>query len=254
MTPKCAIIIPCYNEAERLPAADIASARRSDVAFILVDDASTDATRGVLQSLARQMTSSEVISLPVNKGKGEAVRAGLLHAIEHGAEFVGYWDADGATPFDDIHEFYEVLRSTPNLHMLMGSRVRMLGRTIKRWPVRHYAGRAAATAVSMILNLEVYDTQCGAKLMRVTPALRRSLAEPFRSRWLFDVELIARLCKENGWNSVTAEQHIHEVPLQTWRDTGDSRITSRDVLLLPFELLKLWRHYRHHIPPTSSNE
>ena len=58
---------------------------------------------------------------------------------------------------------------------------------------RHYVGRLFATASSLILDMTVYDTQCGAKVLRAGPALRAALATPFHSRWAFDVELLGRL-------------------------------------------------------------
>ena len=65
-----------------------------------------------------------------------------------------------------------------------------LGRTIRRHAWRHAFGRAAATAVALALGAPVYDTQCGAKLLRVTAEVPRLLATPFRTRWLFDVEAL----------------------------------------------------------------
>ena len=67
--------------------------------------------------------------------------------------------------------------------LLLGSRVAMLGRDIHRSMVRHYLGRAFATAASIVLDLRVYDTQCGAKLIRRSAALLEALDEPFTSRW-----------------------------------------------------------------------
>ena len=107
----------------------------------------------------------------------------------------------------------------------MGSRVKLLGRKIDRRRSRHYLGRIFATAVSTVLGLDVYDTQCGAKLFRVTPFIRALFEHPFLSRWIFDVEIIARLIQaKRGKNLPQADRVIYEFPLMEWRDVQGSKL------------------------------
>lgn len=236
------IVVPCYNEASRLDLSHFSDVG-SGVVLLFVDDGSTDQTLALLHNIAGSR-GHRVHSLTNNVGKGEAVRTGLRLALNEQAEYVGYWDADGATRFGAISEFVNAMRADPELEVLMGSRVRMLGWRVQRRSTRHYPGRIIATLISWLLRLPVYDTQCGAKLLRNTPALQAALSSPFESRWLFDVELIARLQQESGWSALETERRINEVPLRAWRDVGESRINTADLLRLPFDLLRLWRRYR----------
>jgi glycosyltransferase involved in cell wall biosynthesis len=241
-----AIAVPCYNEAERIDVAAFRDfARRSEVRLVLVNDGSIDDTSILLHDLAAESDRIMVLDLVPNAGKGEAVRRGMLAGLAMGADAVGFWDADLSTPLDAIPGFVECLDADPRLDAVIGSRVRLLGRTIERRAVRHYAGRVFATAVSLALSLPVYDTQCGAKLFRASPRLERALATPFISRWVFDVELLARLGVRDGrYASDALLASVYEYPLFAWRDVGGSRIRFEDV---PNAALDLWRIYRTQI-------
>ena len=114
-----------------------------------------------------------------------------------------------ATPHDEIPRFIETLDAHPGIEALFGARVQLLGRTIERRASRHYLGRVSATAISLVLGLAIYDTQCGAKLFRASVACKALFAEPFHSRWLFDVEIIflfawASVFRDLGWYGVGA--------------------------------------------------
>ena len=236
---KTVLVVPCFNEAERI-ASDQMRALPADVRIVFVNDGSSDGTGEMLDSLARAH-GHVVLHLPSNSGKGEAVRHGMLHALVLGPTYVGYWDADGATPFAVVADFVAQLDRDPDIMLLMGSRVRMLGWHIERRAARHYLGRIIATIVSMMLRLPVYDTQCGAKLFRNSTSLQTVFADPFISRWLFDVEIIARMKHHHDWRGAVAERHIRERPLPAWCDVGKSRIGAGDLFRIPLDLLKLWR-------------
>jgi dolichyl-phosphate beta-glucosyltransferase len=219
------IVVPCYNEAARLDVAAFETAMAGPGApvFLFVDDGSTDDTRGCLAALeAGSGWRCRVIGLPVNRGKAEAVRTGLRAALAGGAERVGYWDADLSTPLDVVADFDRELDRRPDAAVVMGARVRMLGRDIRRHGSRHLVGRAYATLASVVLRLPVYDTQCGAKLFRASPELAAALDRPFGSRWAFDVELLQRLQREWGDPGIA---RIVEVPLLAWRDVGQSKVS-----------------------------
>src|SRR5580658_10099114 len=206
------IVVPFFKEGVCFPVSGFQRfLGESQVRFVLVDDGSRDKTWDRLESLRKGREDRVfVLRSPANQGKAEAVRMGLNFALgtltpEQDADYVGYWDADLATPLDAIPQFMEVFAERPDLDMVFGSRVMLLGRYVHRRTSRHYLGRIFATVVSVMLRLPIYDTQCGAKIFRVRPATRGLTAEPFRTRWVFDVELLARYIRQQG-SSTTAAQ------------------------------------------------
>lgn len=241
------VVVPCFNEAGRLPINQFqkALAELRDVAFVFVDDGSTDGTPPVLQALqAAAPDRVRLLRFRRNVGKAEAVRAGILDALARDAQYVGYWDADLATPLAAIRTFRELLDARPDLEMIFGARVQLLGRMIKRSPLRHYVGRLFATVVSIVLRIKIYDTQCGAKLFRVTPSLPDLFREPFLTRWVFDVEILARLMHtRRGTNRPQPDAAIYEYPLETWVDMPGSKVRARDVLRAAADLLRIYLHY-----------
>jgi dolichyl-phosphate beta-glucosyltransferase len=164
--------------------------------------------------------------------------------LDRGAEYVGFWDADLATPLEAIPQFMEVFRTRPGIDMVFGSRVKLLGRNVRRRAVRHYLGRVFATVVSVILQLPVYDTQCGAKIFRVNQETRSLTADRFLSRWVFDVEILARFINRLGSPGLAAER-IYEYPLDTWEDVGGSKVKPGDFLVAFRDVARIyWRYMR----------
>lgn len=235
------VVVPAYNEQGRLRAESfvrfIQAHPTADLIF--VNDGSTDATATLLDSLiATDPARMSVLHLARNVGKGEAVRRGLLAARDRGYELAVFLDADLAAPLESAALLARQLADHDRVVLLLGARVKLLGWSIERSARRHYLGRVFATFASLALSLPVYDTQCGAKAMRL---LRSAsvLDAPFMSRWLFDVELIARVRDAFG---VAA---LHETPLPEWRDPGGSKVRFWDFLRAP---LQLWRLRQRHPP------
>lgn len=242
MTTRRTIVVPCYNEAGRLDVdALVELGRRAEARILAVDDGSTDATGAVLAAAASANPERfGVVSRPTNGGKGEAVRDGLLAAIDAGAELVAYYDADLATPPVEMARLLAELEAEERRDVVIGSRVGLLGHDIERRLWRHYLGRLFATASSAALGLAVYDTQCGAKVLRVTPALRRALDRPFRSRWAFDIELLGRLL-----DAGVAPSALVEVPLRAWRDVGGSKLGPAAAFAATLDVVRLgWSRRR----------
>jgi glycosyltransferase involved in cell wall biosynthesis len=247
-SPRTLVVVPCYNEAQRLDVAAFTSfaAGSPDVAFLFVNDGSSDATLARLRELeARNRNAFAVLDLTRNVGKAEAVRAGLGIAFKSNARYVGYWDADLATPLDEIARFVAVLERLPGIEIVFGARVQLLGRSVRRNPLRHYLGRVFATAVSAVLKLPIYDTQCGAKLMRRTPQLGALFDTPFTVNWTFDVELLARVVRSrDGTELPPAREVVYELPLERWHDVAGSKVRPVDFFIAFLEIARIWYRYR----------
>lgn len=234
------IVVPCYNERERLDGKALRgfSEKHPEILLLLVDDGSSDETGALLERLAVELPRTvRSLLLPINRGKAEAVRAGMLEAVRIGAPLLGYWDADWATPLEEIPNFIALLQKEPGREVVTGCRLQRLGAKIQRSTLRHLIGRVMATIFSLYLKLPVYDTQCGAKLFRRETA-ERLFAEPFVSRWLFDVELFRRMPRERACDA------IYEYPLPVWRDVGGSKLKLRHAFRIFLELWRVMRHYR----------
>ena len=143
-----------------------------------------------------------------------------------------------------------MLRDRPDVEFVLGSRVMLMGRDIRRKATRHYFGRVFATAVSHALDLPVYDTQCGAKILRVNAATATLFDAPFRSPWIFDVELIARYLRLPVAPGEPARRdRLYELVLPAWHDRPGSKLRWHDFARAVVELGYIWRERVAHRPP-----
>ena len=246
--PGTTIVIPCYNEAERLDVVAFQDfvAKNPEIRFLMVDDGSKDKTGEVLEQLqSHDPERLGVVALEKNGGKAEAVRQGMVQAIQEGANIVGFWDADLATPLEVVPEFVKILEEQEGLESVFGSRVQLMGRKIERKMKRHYMGRIFATWAGWMLGLRIYDTQCGAKLFRVNDRVKRYFVEPFLSGWIFDVEILARMIKarRDDDQAPAMEHSVYEFPLMAWRDVGGSKVRGRDAWRAMIDLMRIRRKY-----------
>ena len=216
-----AVVIPCYNEAGRLNSEAFTGFMQDhpQVKFIFVDDGSSDNTSEILTALCSSGKAG-FLQLKQNSGKAEAVRQGLLHAAATGVfDFTGFWDADLATGLDELPRMLEMIGD--KTIYISGCRLLRLGGAVQRKLSRHLLGRAFATAVSIHLDLPVYDTQCGAKLYK-TECVRKIFDKPFVTRWFFDVEILRRLINFYGRERVLTDSI--EMPLSRWLDVEGSKL------------------------------
>jgi glycosyltransferase involved in cell wall biosynthesis len=238
------LVVPCFNEERRLVGERFVEflAATPSASICFVNDGSRDGTLRVLQALqARSPERILVQGLDANRGKAEAVRQGALHAAAL-ARFaaIGYWDADLSTPLTEVDRLLSALDADPRRWLALGSRVKRLGSEIDRRASRHYLGRVFCTLSSQLLDLAVYDSQCGAKVFRAE-ATGVLFGERFVTKWLFDLELLVRLRKHLGAGAFAPA--AVEVPLSAWREVGGSKLTLAQMSGVPLQLLAIRRHY-----------
>jgi len=243
---KVLLIIPCYNEELRLKTELFIQFKKNNpnIHFLFVDDGSHDTTPDILKDLCTKMQHSNFLRLDNNVGKAEAIRTcilGLKNDTKN-YDFIGYFDADLSTPLEEVNDFLRVIEKNPTTLFVMGSRLSRLGSNIIRKKRRHYLGRVLATVVSIIIKERIYDSQCGAKLIK-SLYVQKLFEDKFTSKWLFDVELIIR------WNiyNPNTNKSIYEHPLKKWSEVSGSKLKIKDFLSAPFELLSIWIKYRKHL-------
>jgi len=244
---KTAIIVPCYNESERLNSKAFIryTAENKWVNFFFVNDGSTDSTIEIINDMCQSNPGQMLcVDQKLNAGKAEAVRQGFLKAMDLGFDNIGYWDADLATPLEAIDRLCTLLEDKQVIAAI-GSRVKLLGYRIDRKPLRHYLGRIFATCASSVLGLSIYDTQCGAKVFKNNSELKKVFSTPFIVKWIFDVEIFARfgvILKSKGVGSL--ENHALEYPLEEWTHIAGSKVKPSAFVLGVMELLKIYRTYK----------
>jgi dolichyl-phosphate beta-glucosyltransferase len=217
------IIIPCYNEEQRLPVSEYEAFLSKDSKTIIcfVNDGSKDNTHDVLLKLKQKFKKNvAVVSYKNNVGKAEAVRKGMLYCNEKFShDAIAYLDADLATSLEECVELSSYLDS--NISFVFGSRIMKIGSVIIRNQYRFLIGRLIATFISKILKLKVYDTQCGCKIF--DKALSETIfKDPFISKWLFDVEIFQRIILIYGRQQVLNK--MIEIPLKRWIDKDGSKV------------------------------
>ena len=243
--PKIAIVIPCYNEEHRLPTGEIATflARHPDVFVWLIDAGSSDKTGDVIDNLAQKgPTQVSTIHLEHNVGKAEAVRQGMIGILPLcDAAWFGYWDADLAAPLEEIDHLLSCAEEQTRL--LMCSRAKRLGARAERRIWRRVLGKIMAGLISLMLKFPFYDTQCGAKLIH-HEAARDIFSDKFLSRWLFDVEIIARTIEKYPNDSIRSR--ILEVPVHHWKEIPGSKLMFKHMLISLVDLVRIYFKLRIH--------
>lgn len=237
MEPQLSVVVPAFNEATRLgPTLERLGAFASDLPggaeIVVVDDGSTDGTAEIAARF-QALGSSWLrwIPLPANRGKGAALRAGVL--ASRGTEVL-LCDADLSTP---IEEYARLRPHLADAALVLGSRGVDESRIERRQPLyREYMGRTFNLVVRAVAVAGIRDTQCGFKLLRGDVA-RALFADLRVDRFAYDVELIW-LARRRGYS-------VSEVGV-TWIDSPASSVRAlRDSTRMLADILRIrWIHRR----------
>ncbi|MEP3890771.1 MAG: glycosyltransferase [Hellea sp.] len=232
------IIIPCYNEANRLHLEAFLNFARKNpkISFVFVDDGSKDLTISLLcGAMAALPNQVDVLMMARNAGKAEAVRHGLKFAAKRGDKYIAFLDADLATPLNAINDFISVADRLDNIDVVFGSRAGGLGRRVYRDLHRKMISLVCASMGRLATGLALKDTQCGAKLFRNTPHLKTCLEAPFTAGWLFDVELFLRISNPDRQE----RKNFFEYPVLEWTEIPGSNIKFSDVIKGGLKMMSL---------------
>ena len=237
-----AIIIPCYNEANRFPLNRYLSFLKFKHKVILyfINDGSTDQTFDVLSKLKKLANDKiQIVSLTNNQGKAEAVRCGMLEAQKNKNIYrFAYLDADLSASLEECVSLANRVDSKKEL--IFGSRIKKTDNNIKNKTSRFIIGRIIAAFISIILKMPIYDTQCGCKIFTLELS-KIIFKDPFITSWLFDVEIFYRLINKFG-REQTLEK-IQEVPLKEWINTEDSKVSLKYGFKVWFDIYKIYKYY-----------
>jgi len=184
------VIIPAYNEDRRLPGT-LASVYRylhqSNLSFeiIVVDDGSYDSTAAFVEDFALQYPGVRLLSYAPNRGKGYAVRTGMLAA---GGDYLLMNDADGSSPIEEVERLLKPARE--GYDVVFGSRAKEdKSAVVKSLPYRKYIGNTFNLIVQNLLLPGIKDTQCGFKLF-ARSAAQEIFSVSKLNGYAFDVEIL----------------------------------------------------------------
>ncbi len=238
------VVIPCYNEEERLLSKEFIDFIDSNLGYHLcfVNDGSTDKTLDVLNNLKTgRETNISVYNCKKNGGKAEAVRQGVLHLVEDPQlDYIGYLDADLSTDFRDFDDLVKTIE-TSNFKIVSGSRMTRMGANIAKESARAIISKTINLIIRTILGMSFNDTQCGAKIMD-KDIVKLMFKDKFITRWIFDVEIFMRMRKHYGKEK--AISYICEQPLKRWVHADGSKLSMRDSVQIVGQLGQIAIHYR----------
>jgi dolichyl-phosphate beta-glucosyltransferase len=209
--PALSVVIPAYNEENRLPSTlssvhGYLATAGIDFELIVVNDGSKDTTVQVVEEFAKHHAGVRLISYPINKGKGHAVKIGVL--ASHG-DLVLVDDADGNAPIEEFTRLRDAIDS--GAWVAIGSRAKPNSDTVvKALAYRTFIGNSFNRIVQALLLPGIYDSQCGFKLF-THDAAHDVFASSVVNGYAFDVEVLY-IAKLRGYKTSEVSINWHAVP------------------------------------------
>jgi dolichyl-phosphate beta-glucosyltransferase len=209
------VVVPCYNEVERLPMAvagveEYLRERGCDYELVLVDDGSSDGTPQLLRRLVTERPAVRIALLTPNRGKGRAVAEGVRLTT---GDLVLVSDADFSAPIEELPKLERAI--TEGADIALGSRAAPGARELDQPLHRRAMGKAFNKAVQALVLPGILDTQCGFKLFRGRVA-RGLFSELVTDGFAFDVEILVAARRRR--------LRLTEVPVR-WIYSGSSRVS-----------------------------
>lgn len=233
------LIVPVYNEYKRLLVEAYCAFIASDqhVHIIFVDDASVDDSGKLLYQIKQFCPSRvEIVHHSIRSGKAEAIRTGMLKGMRSGDyQYFGFIDADLAVPLTDISLFTERLKEDRG-RMAIGIRTDANKGTINRTALREIMGNLFRAYLHNVLHFLIVDSQCGAKVFSAD-IVSVLYENPFKTRWLSDVEIIMRYRHHLRLKNEGIEKYIIQIPVSKFEDKPDSKVNFIELLRTLKELI-----------------
>ncbi|WP_298767160.1 glycosyltransferase [uncultured Polaribacter sp.] len=238
------VVIPCYNEEERLLSTEFTSFIKKNSGYHLcfVNDGSKDNTLQVLNKLRKGREDFiTVYNCEKNGGKAEAVRQGMLFmAQKEDLDYIGFLDADLSTDLSDFDALVNTIESS-DYKIVSGSRISRMGANITKESARKIISLSVNYIIRKILSMDFKDTQCGAKIFH-KDVIETSFKEKFVTQWIFDVEIFKRITLKYGLDN--AKKMLCEQPLKRWIHADGSKLSMKDSFKIIGQLGQIALHYK----------
>ncbi|WP_369996712.1 response regulator [Winogradskyella sp.] len=248
------VVIPCYNEEERLLSDEFLKYIDQHTGYHLcfVNDGSKDRTLEVLHDLQKGREDFiTVYDCEKNGGKAEAVRLGMLHmAQKEDLDYIGFLDADLST---DLRDFDDLVKTIENsdFKIVSGSRISRMGADITKESARKIISLTINFIIRKILKMDFKDTQCGAKIFH-KDVIDIAFSKKFVTQWIFDVEIFKRMSIHFGLKK--AKAMLCEQPLKRWIHADGSKLSMKDSVKIVMQLAQIAWVYRSKKSQANNSE